>query len=145
MTRSPSNHERSKPHTGIRKKAIAHSMTNPLLVTQFLIKPWSLLLFFACSITSTHAALPDHPRLLFPESAEASLQQCINIQEKAVTLIQSGKKLTIIRNDSHGGEWTVLDAQPKLDIEHQNKGVQTLAFTAPATKDLELSITFKRP
>ena len=69
----------------------------------------------------------------------------INIQGKAVTLSQSGKNLTILRNDSHGGEWTVLDAKPKLDIEHQNKGIQILAFTAPATKDLELSVTFKRP
>ena len=65
------------PHTGIRKQAMNHSMTNPLLATQLLIKPWRILLVLVCSMASTHAALPDHPRLLFPESAEAPLQQRI--------------------------------------------------------------------
>lgn len=68
----------------------------------------------------------------------------IEIKGKVVTLKRSGKQLKITRNDSHGGNWVVLDATPPTKIENQNKSVRILAFTAPASEKLELSLSFSR-
>jgi len=67
----------------------------------------------------------------------------IEIQGNTAILKQSGKQLKITRNDNHGGTWQVLDAKPKLAIENQNKGVRILAFTAPVSKQLKLSVSFQ--
>ena len=69
----------------------------------------------------------------------------ITIDGQTATLRKAGKQLQLTRNDNHGGSWKVLDATPKLAEENQNKGVRLLAFTAPATKNLELSVTIQRP
>ncbi|MFK7912095.1 MAG: heparinase II/III family protein [Akkermansiaceae bacterium] len=69
----------------------------------------------------------------------------IEILGKTAILKKSDKSLRLIRNDDHGGKWVVLDAKPSQDIENQNKGKRILAFTAPAAKQLNLSVTFDRP
>jgi hypothetical protein len=69
----------------------------------------------------------------------------IKIDGQTATLHKASKQLQLTRNANHGGSWKVLDATPKLAEENQNKGVRILAFTAPATKNLELSVTIQRP
>ena len=69
----------------------------------------------------------------------------IQIVGKTAILKQSGKQLRLTRKDNHGGNWTVLDAKPSQDIENQNKGKRILAFTVPASKQLNLSVMFDRP
>ena len=69
----------------------------------------------------------------------------IHIDGKTAILKKSGKQLRLTRNDNHGGAWTVIDATPPMDIENQNKGKRILAFTAPAAKQLDLSVTLGRP
>ncbi|NWK56552.1 heparinase II/III family protein [Verrucomicrobiaceae bacterium N1E253] len=66
----------------------------------------------------------------------------VNIENNTAILKQSGKELKIIRNDKHGGVWQVLDAKPSLKIENQNQGVRILCFTAPASPQLTLSVSF---
>ncbi len=69
----------------------------------------------------------------------------IEIDGKTAILSKAGKQLRLTRNDSHGGNWTIIDAKPPMEIENQNEGKRILAFTAPAAKQLNLSVMFDRP
>jgi hypothetical protein len=69
----------------------------------------------------------------------------VEIDGRIATLKNSGKQLRLTREDSHGGDWVVLDAKPASAIENQNKGKRILTFTAPSAKLLRLSVTFDRP
>ena len=91
------------------------------------------------TVTDTIIKPIDSVRWAIVTSAE------IEIVGKAAILKQSGKQLRLTRIDEHGGNWTVLDAKPSQDIENQNKGKRILAFTVPASKQLNLSVMFDRP
>ena len=68
-----------------------------------------------------------------------------SIEGKRVTLKKSGKRLEVVREDDHGGEWVILDAKPNSIAERENKGVRIIAFTAPAGENVKLRVRFRKP
>lgn len=65
------------------------------------------------------------------------------IQGKTVTLTHQGKKLTLTRHDSLGGDWQEFSLKPPTSAENPNEGYRMIGFTVPAADKLSLHVSWR--
>jgi hypothetical protein len=71
------------------------------------------------------------------------IDSAFTIQGKTITLANKGKKLTLTRHDSHGGDWQEFSLKPPTSAENPNIGYRMIGFTVPAAEKLSLNVSWR--
>lgn len=71
------------------------------------------------------------------------IDSAFTIQGKTITLTNKGKKLTLTRHDSLGGDWQEFSLKPPTSAENPNKGYRMIGFTVPAGEKLSLEVSWR--